>query len=175
MQTEVKPIINKVAQRAIQTLDLADLLPKPDDVIGLDLKNFLFQELILREAVFRKQVEATNWNLYQNKWVVLHCSVAAIIPAWAYMVITAQLAGVATDVVCAAPDLAREVFFYRAIANLDATVYSGQRVVVKGCGDGALDASSFVYITQKLAPVVRALNYGEPCSMVPIFKQVNAS
>ncbi len=171
MQTP-DPIINKVAQKNIITIDLADLYPKESDLAVIDMKDYLFKGLILREADFREQVKNTDWSIYRDKYVVLYSSVNAIIPMWAYMVLSAELAPYAKDVANAAPAHATDVFMYRAIEKIDPAVYDGQRVVIKGCGDKQIDPAAFVYITQKLAGTARALMYGEPCSMVPVYKRV---
>lgn len=170
MQTP-DPIINKVAQKNIITIDLADLLPAESDMVVIDMKDFLFKELILREADFREQVKSTDWSTYRDKYVVLYSSVNAIIPMWAYMVISAELAPYIKDIANADPTHAADIFMYRAIEKLNAAEYEGQRIVIKGCGDKQIDAAAFVYITQKLAGTARALMYGEPCSMVPVYKR----
>ncbi len=166
------PIINKVAQKNIITIDLADFFPKESDVAVIDMKDYLFKGLILREADFRDQVKNTDWSLYHGKYVAIYSSVNAIIPMWAYMVISAELQSYAKDIANAAPDHAPDIFLYRAIEKLDAAQYEGQRVVIKGCGDKTIDTAAFVHITQKLAGTARALMYGEPCSMVPVYKRV---
>ena len=166
------PIINKVAQKAIVTLDLADFLPKVEDMAVIDLKDYLFKGLILREGDFREQVKNTDWSVYQNKYVAIHISVDAIVPMWAYMVLSAELWPYAKDVANAHPDHALDIFMYRAIDKINADNYAGQRVVIKGCGDRPIEAAAFVYITNKLAPTARAIMYGEPCSMVPVYKKV---
>ncbi len=165
------PIINKVAQKAIVTLDLADLFPKQEAIVVIDLKDYLFKGLILREADFREQVKNTDWSAYQDKYVVIHSSVDAIVPVWAYMVLSAELTPYAKDIANASPDHAVDIFMYRAIEKINAEDYAGQRVVIKGCGDRQIDSAAFVYITNKLAPTARAIMYGEPCSMVPVYKK----
>lgn len=171
MQTP-DPIINKVAQKNIITIDLADFFPKETELAVIDMKDYLFKGLILREADFRDQVKNTDWSVYKDKYVVLHSSADAIIPMWAYMVLSAELAPYAKDIATAAPGHASDVFLYRAIEKIDPAQYEGQRVVIKGCGDRQIDAAAFVYITQKLANTARALMYGEPCSMVPVYKRL---
>ena len=166
------PIINKVAQKAIVTIDLADFFPKEESIVAIDMKDYLFKGLILREADFRDQVKNTEWPVYQDKYVSLHSSVDAIIPMWAYMVISAELAPYAKDIANTSPDRAAETFLNRAIDRIDPTDYDGQRIVIKGCGDRQIDATAFVSITQRLATSARALMYGEPCSMVPVYKRV---
>ena len=166
------PIINKVAQKAIITLDLADFFPTEESIAVIDMKDYLFKGLILREADFREQVKNTDWSVYQDKNVVLHSSVDAIIPMWAYMIVSAELAPYAKDIANSSPDHAVEIFMYRAIDQIRASDYEGQRVVIKGCGDRQIDTAAFVSIAQKLATTARALMYGEPCSMVPVYKRV---
>ncbi|MBS1618409.1 MAG: DUF2480 family protein, partial [Bacteroidetes bacterium] len=102
MQTP-DPIINKVAQKNIITIDLADLLPAESDMVVIDMKDFLFKGLILREADFREQVKSTDWSTYRDKYVVLYSSVNAIVPMWAYMVISAELAPYIKDIANADP------------------------------------------------------------------------
>jgi hypothetical protein len=166
------PIINKVAQKAITTLDLADLCPYESMIVAIDLKDYLFKGLILREADFREQVKNTDWNSYQDKYVVIHSSVDAIVPMWAYMVLAAELTPYAKDIASASPDHAVGIFLNHAIEKLNPADYTGQRVVIKGCGDKKIDSAAFVYITHKLAGTARAIMYGEPCSMVPVYKKL---
>jgi hypothetical protein len=168
---ETKPLINKVAQKALVTLDLEELFPNENDIAAIDLKDYLFKGLILREADFRTAITATDWSVYKDKLVTIYCSVNAIVPMWAYMVISAELAGVAKDVAQASPDHAAEMFLYRQIAQLDMTKFTNQRVVVKGCGDRTIPEAAYVQIAAQLAKVARVIMYGEPCSTVPVFKK----
>lgn len=39
----VKPIVNRVAQSGLITLDLEDYFPKQEEVVAVDLKNFLLK------------------------------------------------------------------------------------------------------------------------------------
>ena len=167
-----QPIVNKVAQKALITLDLEDYYPKEEDLLVIDLKDYLFKGLILKEADFRQAVDTTDWATYKDRYVVLHCSTNAIIPMWAYMVLTAALSPYAKDIVSAAPQHACEVLLYRNLAALNPADYAGQRVVIKGCGNRAVPQAAYVQITRQLAPVARAIMYGEPCSTVPVYKKV---
>lgn len=167
----INPIINKVAQKALVTIDLADFFPKEEKMVAIDMKDYLFKGLILREADFRQQVKDTDWSSYMDKYVAIHSSVNAIIPMWAYMVLTAELSPYVKDIANTAPQHAADVFLYRAVEKINAEDYEGKRVVIKGCGDRQIDSAAFVYITNKLAATARAITYGEPCSMVPVYKK----
>ncbi len=168
----VKPIVNRVAQSGLITLDLVDYFPTPEDIIAIDLKEFLFKELILREAEFREMVKNTDWKKYEGKYAVLHCSTNAIIPMWAYMVLSAQVSVYAKDVACSSVEHAPEIFLYRNMAKLNMDNFKEQRVIVKGCGDRKIPEAAFVQMAEQLSKVVRSLMYGEACSSVPVFKKV---
>jgi hypothetical protein len=125
----------------------------------------------LREADFREAVKNTDWSQYQNKYVAIHCTTNAIIPMWAYMVLSAEVSPFATDVTCSNVEQAAEIFLQHNLAKLDNEQFKGQRVVVKGCGDRKVPEAAFVQITQQLTNIARVVMYGEPCSTVPVFKK----
>jgi len=168
----VKTIINRVAQSGLITLDLEEYFPKPEEIVAIDLKEFLFKELILREAEFRETVKNTDWKKYQDKYVVLYCSANAIVPMWAYMILSAQLSAYAKDVACSSVEHASEVFLFRNLAKLNMEEFKNQRVIVKGCGDRQIPEAAFVQIAEQLSKVVLSLMYGEACSSVPVFKKL---
>ena len=168
----VKPIINKAAQRAIITLDLELYFPKREELAIIDLKDFLFKGLILREADFREQVKNTSWNGYKDRYVVLFCSAEAVIPMWAYMILGSELSPFATDVACSLPEHAPEIFLYRNLAKLNMDEFKNQRVVVKGCGERQIPEAAFVQIAGQLSKVARSVMFGEACSSVPVFKKL---
>lgn len=164
-------IVNKVAESGILTLNLEQFIP--DNMASFDLKPFLFMELILKEKDFRAALLTHDWNQYHQKSVALFCSVDAIIPVWAYMLVTHYLQPHAARVLLANSEQARTQWTLDAIQDMDSSAYVNQRVVIKGCGEVAIPDAAYVAVTAKLRPVVRSLMYGEPCSTVPIFKQKN--
>lgn len=166
-----KPLINKVAQKALITLDLEQYFAKDEDIALIDLKDFLFKGLILREADFREVVKNTDWSQYRNKYVAIYCSTDAIIPMWAYMVLSAEVSAYAADVISSGIKEAAGIFLQRNLSRLDMEPFKGQRVVIKGCGDRKIPDAAFVQITQQLTNIARVVMYGEPCSTVPVFKR----
>lgn len=168
---ELKPLINKVAQKALVTIDLEELFPMQEDILAIDLKDFLFKGLMLREADFRTAIAQTDWAAYKDRFVTIYCSANAIVPMWAYMVISAELTPFAKDVAQTSPSHAAEIFLYRQIAQLDMAKFANQRVVVKGCGNRPIPEAAYVQIATQLAKVARVILYGEPCSTVPVFKK----
>ena len=168
---DVKPIVNRVAQKAIISLDLEDYFPKQEELAVIDLKDYLFKGLILKEADFRETVKNTDWTTYAGKYVVIYCSANAIVPMWAYMVLSAEVSVYAKDVACSTPEHATEIFLYRNLAKLDMEQFKGQRVVIKGCGNRKVPEAAYVQLTAQLTGIARVIMYGEPCSMVPVFKK----
>ncbi len=162
-------ITNKVDQSGLITLDLETLKPA-GEIMSFDLGPFLFEGLILREREFRENLKQHDWNLYRDKWVALTCTADAIIPLWAYMLVTSCLEPVAKKVFCGTREAMQSSLFEAAIDSLDVSSYAGQRVVIKGCSNEAVPLSAYVAITEKLRPHVRSIFFGEPCSTVPIYK-----
>ncbi len=91
-------IINKVSQSALFTLDLEQFYPK-EKISIFDLKPFLFMELILKEKDFRAALLATDWKTYKDEIVGIYCSADAVIPVWAYMLVTSYLQPYAKEVI----------------------------------------------------------------------------
>jgi hypothetical protein len=87
------------------------------------------------------------------------------------MLIVANVSPYAKSVYFGDENKTRELVLLEEIQKLDATLFTDQRVVVKGCGDTPIGESAFIAITQKLRPVVKSIMYGEPCSTVPVYKK----
>ncbi len=163
-------IVNKVADSALQTIDLEALIPKEETVL-FDLKEFLFMGLIIKEKEFRASLQQTDTGVYKDKTVLISCSADAIIPIWAYMLVASLLQPVAKELFLGSAAEWKKQKLMQAISALDITVYKDQRVVVKGCGDEPIPEAAYLEITNRLRPVAKSIMYGEPCSTVPIFKQ----
>ena len=163
-------IINKVAQSGLVTLDPASFYPKGGRVI-YDIKDNLFQGLILREKDFREFMKEHDWAQYTGKNVGVTCSADAIVPAWAYMLIANRMAPYANEVVFGDASVLETVLFEKAMTGMDVEQYRDQRIVIKGCGDIDVPVSAYVELTKRLTPVVKSIMFGEPCSTVPIYKR----
>lgn len=165
-----EPFINKVAESGLISLDLAQYIPT-NEIIVFDIKPYLFMELILKEKDFRASLMTIDWAQFENKIVGIFCSTDAIIPMWANMLIVANLSPFAKSVYFGDENKIRELVLIDEIQKIDATSFTDQRVVVKGCSDSPVGESAFIAITQKLRPVVKSIMYGEPCSTVPVYKK----
>jgi len=163
-------IVNKVAQSGLVTLDPAEFYT-PGERVVYDIKDNLFQGLILREKDFREFVKEHDWTQYQDKNVAVTCSADAIVPAWAYLLLANRMAPYANEVVFGDAEVLETVLFVKALAKLDVEQYRDQRLVIKGCGDIDIPVGAYVELGKKLTPVVKSLMFGEPCSTVPIYKR----
>lgn len=91
-------ITNKVANSGLVTIDLEEFITEGERIV-FDIKPLLFQELILREKDFREFIKTHDWNIYNNKLVALTCSADAVVPTWAYMLLTLALEPFAKKIV----------------------------------------------------------------------------
>lgn len=166
-----KPLVNRVAQSGLITLDLENYFPK-GEVVPFDLKPFLFRELILREKDFREQMDQMDWSQYAGKHLAVFCSTDAIIPMWAYMLVAAQAAQVAAGVIQCTPEQYTDLHFLRVLSNLNPSDYTDQRIIVKGCSDHPVPPLAYLEITRMLTPVAKSVMFGEPCSTVPVYNEI---
>lgn len=162
-------IVNKVAESGIITINLEDFYPK-EEIVVFDLKHYLFREMILKEKEFRESLKAIDWQQYQNKNVAVTNTADAIIPMWAYMLVTSYLEPFAATVVYGDEKQLVQLMMLQRIEAIDSNEYAGKRIVIKGCGDIEIPEAAYIAITRKLRPAVKSLMYGEPCSTVPVYK-----
>ena len=163
-------IINKVAQSGIITFELEKYYPR-QEIAGFDLKEHLFMELILKEKDFREAMKNLDWSIYNGKCVALYCSADAIIPVWAYMLITTYLAPFTNDIIFGDEQTALNTLFVKNLAGINVAEYEDKRLVIKGCGDINIPPAAYIEVTRLFMPVAKSIMYGEPCSTVPVFKK----
>lgn len=165
-----EPIINKVAESGLITLDPSTYFPK-GETAAFDLKDHLFMGMILKEKDFREALKNTDWSVYQNKNVALFCSADAIIPVWAWMLAASYLQPVATEVVMGDEKELHRQLYLKNISSVDVNEFADKRVVIKGCGETAVGDYVYMELTKLLRPVAKSIMYGEPCSTVPVYKK----
>jgi len=162
--------VNKVAESGIITINLETYLPQ-QQIVVFDLKEYLFMGLILKEKDFRAALQGLDWSVYADKIVGVTCTADAIIPVWAYMLVASYLQPVTEHVYFGTAESVQEKLLLDGIQQIDAAVFTDQRVVIKGCGDVAIPPAAYLTVTEKLRPFVKSIMYGEPCSTVPIYKK----
>lgn len=164
-------LVNKIANSGLITLRPEEWAPSSGPV-AIDMKDFLFKGLILKEQEFREMIKNHEWSQYKDKILCVYCSVDAIVPSWAYMLIASNASPFAKEIYFGTPQqwISQQLLSY--ISNLDINQYQDQRVIIKGCSDGIeIGPEVYVALTNKLVPVVKSLMFGEPCSTVPVFKR----
>lgn len=164
------PLVNRVANSSLVTLDLEQMYPA-EEIVPFDLKGYLFMELILKEQDFRDALKALDWEQFRGKNLAVFCSTDAIIPLWAYMLVATHAAPFVADIALCEPEAFVETSFLKKLAALDIDEYKDKRLVIKGCSHKSVPASAYLEITRRLQPVALSILFGEPCSTVPVFKR----
>jgi hypothetical protein len=163
-------IINRVMSSPLISFDLEELYT-PGERVVFDIKDWLFQEQILKEKDFRELVKNHDWSRYQNKLVAITCTAEAIVPTWAYMLLSIALQPYAKQVFFGSLSELEARLFFQSLDRLDWEKFKDAKVVIKGCSKVEVPASIYVEATNRLRPWVASIMYGEPCSTVPLFKR----
>jgi len=164
-----KEIINRVASSKLKTFDLEEIYPDGDRIL-FDIKDWLFQELILKEKDFRASVKNHDWSQYKNSFVAITCSVDAIVPSWAFMLVAAEVTPFAKKVVVGNLELLETVLYQELLNFVDLRDFTDCPVIIKGCAEKPIPNSAFAFLIAKLQPIARSILFGEACSTVPLYK-----
>ncbi|HLT49994.1 MAG TPA: DUF2480 family protein [Aequorivita sp.] len=163
-------IINRVANSKLITFDLEEIYPKGER-ISFDISQWLLEGIVLRESEFRNKATEHNWSQYQDKFVALFCSTDAIVPGWAYLLLSLHLAPYAKKVTVGSLDELESILFTELLQNIDVSEYIDKPVIIKGCAHKPIPQNAYVLLVQRLQPIAKSIMYGEACSSVPLFKR----
>ena len=166
----MEKIINKVAKSQLITFDLEDYY-HPGERVVYDIKQNLYQGLVLKEAEFRTFVKENPWSSYQDMNVGIICSVDAIVPTWAFMLIAIKLEPFVNRVVLGDLELLEKILFQDVISQIDFQEFEGKKVVIKGCSNNKVPQFAYIEVARLLRQYAFSIMYGEPCSTVPLFKK----
>ena len=132
----------------------------------LDIKDQLYEGLLLREKDFRDFIKDHDWEQYTNKFVAVTCSSEAIVPTWAYMLLAIALKGFATNVVFGSL-LELEVEIFRIpLRKSNGLDFTDSKVVIKGCSKVDVPVAIYVDVVKSIKTpceefdVWRTLQYG---------------
>ena len=164
-----KEITNKVANSKLKSIDLESLIPGNERIV-FDLKNWLKDELILIEKDFRVAVKNHDWQQYKGKFVSIQCSNNAIIPDWAFMLISNSLKENRVENFIGSLEVMEHIIVRNIIYSLDLKEYENKTVIIKGCSKKSIPKSSYSFLIERLQPIAKKMMFGEACSSVPIFK-----
>ncbi|SEB68956.1 Protein of unknown function [Maribacter dokdonensis] len=163
-------IVNKVAQSKLITFNLEDYYPKGERMV-LDIKDWLYEGFILKEKEFRAFVDAHDWSQYKDAYVAMHCSTDAIIPGWAYLLLSVKLSGIAKKAVQGSLVDLETSIYQSVIENIDVSEYQDRLIIIKGCSKKPVPANAYLFLAERLKPVAKSIMYGEACSSVPLYKR----
>ena len=163
-------IINRVANSKLVTIDLEDYYPKGERVL-FDIKDWLWEGLVLREKDFRDQVKQFNWSQFKDNYVALTCSSDAIIPAWAFILLSIHLEPFAKKTVIGNLELLETSIYQDVLNTLDISGFSNKPIIIKGCAKKPVPQNAYIMLANKLKPIAHSIMYGEACSSVPLYKK----
>lgn len=163
-------IVNRVASSSLVVFDLEELYV-PGERVLLDIKDQLYQGMILKEKPFRDFIKTHDWSQYAGKFVAVTCSEDAIVPTWAYMLLTSTLEPFARAIVFGSLEDLETKIFYDALASVNWEKFRDSKVVIKGCSKVAVPLTAYVEATRRMRAVASSIMFGEPCSTVPVFKK----
>ena len=163
-------IVNRVAKSPLVTIDLEDYYPEGRRMV-FDLKDFLYEELILKEKDFRESLKNHDWSQYQNAYVAMDCSTDAIIPSWAFLLVATYLQPYAKKIVKGNLVNLETSVYQEIIQNLDVSQWEGKKIIVKGCSRKPVPDAAYIQLIEKIQPEIQSLMYGEACSTVPLLKK----
>jgi hypothetical protein len=162
-------ITNRVTNSKLKTFDLEEIYPEGKRVL-FDIKDWLFEEIILKEKDFRASVKKHNWHQYKNSFVAITCSVDAIIPSWAFMLVASELTPFANKVVIGNLELLETVIYQELFNFIEFKEFTNLPVIIKGCANKPIPNTAYAFLIEKLQPIAKSIMFGEACSTVPLFK-----
>ena len=159
-------IINRVTNSKLKVINLEDYYPDGKRIL-FDIKDWLLEGLVLREKDFRASVAEHDWSQYRDCYVALHCSTDAIVPDWAYMLISIQLQDYSKLTVIGSLEHLESIIYTSIISELELSTYKDFPVIIKGCSHKPVPANALILLSQRLKPIVKSLMFGEACSSAP--------
>ena len=163
-------IINRVANSSLITIDLEDYYPEGNRIL-FDIKDWLYEELVLREKDFREFVKTHDWNQYQDSYVAILCSTDAIVPAWAFMLVASSLEPYAKKIVKGDLEQLESSIYQEVIPAIKLDQFKDKPVIIKGCSNKPVPTNAYLMMINRLKKVAKSVMYGEACSSVPLYKK----
>src|SRR5690606_30148206 len=112
--------------------------------IGVDLKDFLLEGMILKEKDFREKVTAINPLDFTDAYVYIYNSADAIVPLWPYFLLTAKITDEAKKIIFGHREDLEVLLMHSAVQTYDFTDLTDKRVLVKGCSDINIPENAYI-------------------------------
>ena len=168
------PIVNRVASSKLITVDLEELYPNGER-IGVDISMWLKEGIVLVEKEFREALKNFDWSKYTDSYIYLYTSEEAIIPSWAYLLISTYLNPIAKKVVVGSKDDLNTLIMNEVIQQLDASQYKDKYLIIKGCSKIQMPQNAYLILLEKLQDQAQKILFGEACSSVPLYSKKSNS
>jgi len=165
-----KPLVNRVAQSKLITVNLENYFPSWD-IINIDLAAFLFQGLLLKEKDFRKSMKDLDWKSFEDKILLINCSTDAIIPIWAYALLATHASPFVRDLYVGTKKEYIKSYYNSILSSIDYSEFENKMIVIKGCSDKEIPILAYTQLSKNLTGIAKSIMYGEPCSTVPLYKK----
>lgn len=162
-------IVNRVAKSPLITINLEDFYPEGPRRT-LDIAPWLWQGMVVKETDFREAVNSLDLEPYRDAYVAIHCSADAIVPAWAYTLVSVRISELAKKVIVGSLEDLEHTLFTEIIHSMDVSDYKNKPLIIKGCNNKPIPQNAYLLLAQKLKTVARSMMYGEACSSVPLYK-----
>ena len=165
------PLVNRIAKSKLITVNPDKHFPT--HLVAFDLKDFLFQGLILKEKEFRSALDEYDWQALTDRPVHIGCSSEAIIPLWAYMLVASKASPYAASIQSGSKaDFISTLIVSSIKKELESTVLENGKFVIKGCSINDISPNVYSELTSYLTKQgAKSIMFGEPCSTVPIYKK----
>lgn len=162
-------IINRVANSKLVTINLEDYYPEGRRIL-FDIKDWLYKGFVLREKEFRDRVKTSDWEQYKDCYVALTCSSDAIIPAWAFILISIHLEPFTKKTIIGNLEFLETSIYQDILNTLDISEFKNKPLIIKGCSNKPVPQNAYIMLANKLKPIAKSIMYGEACSAVPLYK-----
>ena len=150
-------IINKIDKAGLVIVDVSDFEPK-SQLNKIDLVSWLDDNMIIKEASFRKKLESFNWRPFLNSYVSVTCSKDVIIPPWTYSLIQVKLLNIAKQVFFTNVETMRLLVVQKNINEHDFNKYKNKKVFLKICNNKKLSMGTLImykcFFTKCKKPVI---------------------
>lgn len=165
-----EPIVNRVANSKLITIDLEELYPVGARK-GIDISIWLREGVVLVEKEFRDALKNCDWSIYKDSYVFLYSSEDAVVPSWAYLLISTYLNPVAKKVIVGSIEELDTLIMNEVIQNIDVEHYKGKNVILKGCSKIQMPQNAYLLLLEKLQGQAQKILFGEACSSVPLYSK----
>ena len=163
----METISNKLQKNKALSIDLEDFYPAGKR-ISLDISKWLYEGIVLKEKDFRNALVNFDWTDFKGTYVNLYCATDAVVPFWAYLLITTYLTPICKKVVVGSLQDLENILYADILYALDVAPYKNKIVVIKGCSKRNIPETAYVTLVAKLLPFARKILFGELCSAVPL-------